>query len=341
MRRTGGLRTLFFSLTVLTLNIQQSGSQEQPCTNRKLPVSFRNAQNLPLQNVSVNDLEAKAHGKPIKVLSITPDPRPHRLVLIMDASGSMAASIRGETPLWKLELSLARHFYETNRERFPIALIIFNEHGNDVIDFLKGNSAVGERLLRIAEDRDYIKTRVNGRTALLDAILQGIQLLNHPNSADALYVLTDGGDNLSRQSLSEFNRHLAVSSVRVFGVLLYQSLGNRNRTPEEANGPTELAEITRKSGGEVLTAAEWQGNHVALSANAEAKAKSEETLHRLYQAIVQDSLLEIELPGALAKNERWELRFSNDARQRWKNAQITYSDILINCDAEVSGSSRN
>jgi len=69
-----------------------------------------------------------------------------------------------------------------------------------VVDFVKGNSVVGEKLSRIAEDRGYIKSRVNGRTALRDAILLGIQLLNHPSSADAVYVLTDGGDNLSRQS---------------------------------------------------------------------------------------------------------------------------------------------
>lgn len=308
--------------------------------NRKLPVSFRDAQNLPLQNVSVSDLEAKMHGKPLKIISLTPDARPHRLVIVMDASGSMGSSA-GEAPLWNMELSLARHFFEMNRARFPIALIIFNEHGNDVIDFMKGNSAVGDKLWRIAQDHDYIKAHINGRTALRDAILQGIQLLNHPNSADAVYVLSDGGDNLSRESTAEFDLRLAVSSVRVFAVLVYQRLGFRNRTPEELNGPNELVDITRKSGGEILTAAEWQGKSVALSANAEARVKSEETLQRLYHAIVQDSLLEVELPAPLTKNERWELKLSSDARQRWKKAQITYPDTLTNCKAEISGSGRN
>lgn len=303
-------------------------------------MSFRDAQNLPLQNISANDLEAKLHGKQVKIVSLTPDARPHRLVVLMDASGSMAAGLN-DRPLWNLELSLARHFFEVNRERFPIALIIFNEHGNEMIDFMKGNSAVGEKLARIAEDRDYIKAHVNGRTALRDAILQGIQMLNHPNSGDAVYVLTDGGDNISRESGSELNRRLAVSSVRVFAILLYQNLGNRSRTPEELNGPTELVDITRKSGGEILTAAEWHGSSIALSANAEARVKSEETLQRLYHAIVQDNLLEVELPSALTKNERWELKLSRDARQRWKNAQITYPDTLVSCNAEVSGSGRN
>src|SRR5215472_2644573 len=77
-----------------------------------------------------------------------------------------------------------------------------------------------------------------------------------------------------------FSQRLWVSSVRVFAVLLYQRLGYRNRTPEELNGPTELTEIAGKSGGEILTAAEWHGKSVALGANVEAKVKSEETLYR-------------------------------------------------------------
>lgn len=72
---------------------------------RKLPVYLRDAQNLPLQNVSISDLKAKLHGKPVKIVSLKPDPRPHRLVLVIDTSGSMGSL--EERPLWNLELSLA------------------------------------------------------------------------------------------------------------------------------------------------------------------------------------------------------------------------------------------
>jgi len=70
-------------------------------------VSFRDAQNLPLLNVSISDLEARVHGKPVRIVSLEPDPRPHRLVLVLDISGSMG-SIEDERALWSLELSLAR-----------------------------------------------------------------------------------------------------------------------------------------------------------------------------------------------------------------------------------------
>ncbi len=318
-------------------------SQEPPCTTRKLPVSFRDAQNLPLENVSVTDLEAKMHGKPMKIVSLTADSRPHRIVLVLDISASMG-NIEVGTALWNLELTLARHFFDINRQRTQIALLFFNNRVTGVIDFAQGNSAVGEKLRHVAADHDYIKTHIKGHTALRDAIFQAIQMLDHPCSADAVYVMTDGVDNASHKSADELDRRLAVTSMRLFAILLQNKLRFQgpNSTPEELYNPgDELSKIARKSGGEILTAAEWRGQHVALSANAEAKLKSEETMKRLYQAILQDNLLEIELPFPNSKNEHWELKLSEAARRKWKGAHITYPDTLISCDSEVAGSARH
>jgi hypothetical protein len=250
-------------------------------------------------------------------------------------------SVEDESPLWNLEVSLARHFFEVNGQRAQLAMLVFNDQVTDEIDFSPGNSVVGEMLRQIAENREFVKTHIKGKTALRDAILQAISMLDHPTSADAVYVLTDGGDNASHSSVDGLNRRLAVSSVRVFAVLLYRDLPYRNRTPEEEIGPQDLSEIAHKSGGEILTAAEWRGKQVALSANADARVQSAEMLSRLYQTIFQDRLVEVELPFPLRTNEHWELKLSNAARHDWKNVQIIYPDTLIGCNAEVSGSGRN
>src|SRR5690242_5294764 len=105
---SGYVRISFANLAVVALCSQLAFSDEPSCTILKLPVTFRDGQNLPIHNISVADLEAKVHGKTVKFLSLAPDQRAHRLVLILDTSGSMG-SIAGEAPPWKLELSLARH----------------------------------------------------------------------------------------------------------------------------------------------------------------------------------------------------------------------------------------
>jgi hypothetical protein len=211
-------------------------------------------------------------------------------------------------------------------------LLLFNNHVTEAIDFAQGNSAVGDKLQQISSDHNYAKANVKGRTALRDSILAGLQLLGHPSSADALYVLTDGGDNASERSAAEVTQRLAVTSVRLFAVLLRQEGGYHNRPPDESD-PDELSEMARKSGGEILSAAAWHGKQMALSADSEAKLKSQETLARLYQTILGDKLLEIELPFPLAKNEQWELKLSDSARRQWKGTHITYPTTLVKCSS--------
>jgi len=297
-----------------------------------LPVALRDQQNLPIQNVSVADLAAKVRGKPIKILSLAPDTRPHRLVLILDASGSMGSKA-DEPPVFALEFALARHFFDVNRQRSEMALVIFNRDVTETIDFAQGTSAVGDKLQQISSDHNYVKTNVKGRTALRDAIVVGLQLLRHPNSADALYVLTDGGDNASKHSAADLTQRLAVTRVRLFAVLLRQEFGNSIRAPDESD-PDELSKIAEKSGGEILSAAAWHGKQMALSADSEARLKSHETLLRLYQAILADELLEIELPFPIGKNEHWELKLSDSAGRQWKGSHITYPTTLVKCSSE-------
>jgi len=83
-----------FSFLFLALCIRTTGAEDLSCPRRTLPVALRDQQNVPMQNVSVSDLAAKVRGKPIKILSLAPDTRPHRLVLILDASGSMGSMLR-------------------------------------------------------------------------------------------------------------------------------------------------------------------------------------------------------------------------------------------------------
>jgi Mg-chelatase subunit ChlD len=319
--------------SILALCTIAIAAQDSSCLRRALPVALRGEQNLPIQNVSVDDLQARIHGKPVKILSISPDTRPHRVVLILDASGSMG-STQGEPPLFALEIALARHFFDANKQRSQIALLVFNNNVTEAVDFAQGNSAVGDKLQHISGDHNYVKANIKGRTALRDAIFAGLLLLEHPSSADSLYVITDGGDNASKHSVADIRQRLAVTSVRPFAVLLRKEVGYRNLTPEEVTGPEELSEITGNSGGEILTAAAWHGKQIVLSADSEAKLKAQETLARLYQTILGDQLLEIELPFPVAKDERWELKLSDGARHQWKGTHITYPTTLAKCGSE-------
>src|SRR5712664_4380893 len=106
MRRVSHFGRSVVSMLALALFAPGARPQEVDCQRRVLPAALRDKLNLPIQSVSPSDFEAKVHGKPVKILSLAPDPRPHRLVLIMDTSGSMG-SISGESSPVALEIALA------------------------------------------------------------------------------------------------------------------------------------------------------------------------------------------------------------------------------------------
>src|SRR5260370_28942747 len=84
MRRVSYFGRCVTSMLALVLFARGARTQEVNCQRRVLPIALRDKLNLPIQGISTADFEAKVHGKPIKILSLAPDPRPHRLLLILD-----------------------------------------------------------------------------------------------------------------------------------------------------------------------------------------------------------------------------------------------------------------
>ncbi|HTF23429.1 MAG TPA: VWA domain-containing protein [Candidatus Limnocylindria bacterium] len=334
------VRSLILLAAYLLLNLSSAvfvSAQADSCSHRSVSVYVQDSQGSPITGLVPADFEAKAHGKPVKILSITPDSRPHRLLLIVDTTHSMnnaeTGEPPGEPPRWRWQIALAQHFFKQNRQKAQIALLIFSKQINDVVDFSQGNAAVDVKLQEAAKGYDNLRNDPTKGTATLhDAILQGLQLFDHTSSADAIYVLSDAVENnTATHDFGAVIQRLIAMEVRLFAVLLQREIGYRNKTAEEVLGPEELSEIARKSGGAILSTAEWHNDRVSLSANANGKATTQETLTRLYQAILQRSLLELELPFPLEKNESFQLKLSDSARHQWKGAQIIYSDSLIGC----------
>jgi hypothetical protein len=214
---------------------------------------------------------------------------------------------------------------------------MFSKRANEVVDFSQGNSAVNDRLQQASKSHGYLGKNLKGPRTVYEAIIWGLQMLESPSSADAIYVLTDGGDYTeATHGASEVTQPLLATGVRLFAVLLQGESNSMRKTAEEVLGPEQLSQIARKSGGAIFSTAEWHGDRVSLSANPEGKATAQETLMRLYQPILQDSVLEIELSFPVEKNERLELRLSNEARHQWSRAQFIYSDNLAGCGSNSS-----
>src|SRR5438477_407451 len=93
-------------------------------------------------------------------------------------------------------------------------------------------------------------TQSKGRTALLDAVYMAMhEMKKAKNPRKALLLISDGGDNSSRYSEAEIKALVKEADVQIYAIGIYESMGSRNRTPEETSGPALLTEISEQTGG--------------------------------------------------------------------------------------------
>src|SRR5260370_3228261 len=86
MQRVPGLLAV---LAFTAVSPSCTSAQEDPCIQQTLPVDIRDSKWSSIAGLGPNDFEAKFPGKPVRILSIARDPRPHRIAILFDASGIM------------------------------------------------------------------------------------------------------------------------------------------------------------------------------------------------------------------------------------------------------------
>jgi len=294
-------------------------AQKDSCSHRILSVSVQDSLGRPINGLANTDFEAQVGGKPLKVLSVAPDRRRHRIVILLDASISMRQG-------WGNAMSPASDLAETRLPGAELAVIIFNERVIEKIDFNEGQRSVVARLRQIGSDAKYAANSVGGRTALYDALLAGLRLLGTATSADILYVVTDGEDTASNTKSDELARLLSSSGVRVYVPLVHDIRTFPGATPEDLHRVGDLSDLVNKTGGEMLSP----------FASGIPKTPKEidqfgSLMYDFYRRMFDNYLLEVEFPEPLEKHRSWELKLSQKKREQWKDSRITYPTELSGC----------
>lgn len=304
-------------------------AQEPGCQRRILPVSVGDRNGSPIRDLTVADLQAEFRGKPVKIVSVTRDTRPRRIVILLDASGSMKGM--DEDGPWNLARSLAAHVAETRMRNTSVALLIFGDNVYEQHDFSQSAEVIADRLRGIASNPSYVKKEVRGRTALLDTIMVALRLLAPPRSDDVIYAITDGGDNSSHVGWDKAKRELLSSGVRFYASVITSGSG-RGRTPEELNGPSDLSTLGRETGGfafEPIPASPL--GPVRSNLDEREREALSNSLLSLYRLMVENYLLEVEIPAPVDKWRRWRLEISKEKGRQFKDALVSYARELAPC----------
>ena len=172
-----------------------------------------------------------------KIASFSTEDSPISVGLVFDSSGSMGSKIQKSK-----EASL--QFFKTSNPQDEFFLIHFSDRPNFVSHFTSTYEDILERLLFVES---------TGRTALLDAMYLGLNEMKKASTPrKALLVMSDGGDNHSRYTERDVKRAVKESDVQIYAVGIFEPMASRARTPEEAEGPGLLADLSEVSGGRMF-----------------------------------------------------------------------------------------
>lgn len=245
-------------------------------------------------------------------------------VVVFDDKGAVAANL-GKNDFRVLEDGVEQKILYCERERVPVSFVIladvsssmtrkipfvqeatlslvepFEEQGENLDEFsVLGVESRVRMLMPFTRDEPDLQRRLplllsptNGSTALFDAIYLGVTEAQKQaaNEHRAMIVISDGGDNHSRYTLTETKQMVVEADVPVFAVMAGPSFelptflvpqkkrngpltsqGGKMQSPDlrtlsrddyigpaEQRGPHNLKTLTEASGGSVFTAGQLE-----------------------------------------------------------------------------------
>jgi Ca-activated chloride channel homolog len=169
-----------------------------------------------------------------EVTDFSSEDAPISIGLVFDTSGSMG-------PKLQKSRQAAAEFFKTSNPADEFFLVQFNDRPELSVPFTTDTGKIQSALTF---------TQSKGRTALLDSVYLAMhEMKKARNPRKALLIISDGGDNSSRYTETEIKNAVREADVQIFAIGIYESMGGRGRTPEEAAGPGLLTDLAEQTGG--------------------------------------------------------------------------------------------
>jgi len=318
---------ILLSLLLLCLAPCEHSAQDDPCSKILIPFTLRDARGELIHNYSDGDLEVKLGGAAQHLERIQRETRSRRMVVLLDASGSMKEPGNGN--LWRRAIASAQFLTGLSEPRAQLALLIFNKKIVEEIGFPDGNAAITKRLNELARDQKFLDHEVQGPTHLYDAMNRALQLLGQPTSADVLFVVSDAGENASQLSFADIKRKLLQAGVRVFLTRLEEPRVNHRRmTQEEMSGVEDVFTLVDQTGGGGMTLAP---NQIYLGFEARPIPSVTEGVRMFYGGLFENDVLEFASPPPTSKKHELRIVLSPPGRDRLHGAQLFYPQQLSIC----------
>ena len=215
----------------------------QDCEQQSAIVNVIDAHGAQVKNLDSINFRARERGRPVNVLFAGRRSDPGaRVTVLLDVSASMAAT--KDSSKWTLARSAASDFVNSAPPQAPISLMAFGAIVSKSFDAAEGRMAI----LKWLGSGDALP-KPDAKTALYSAILEAVKKLEPTRPGDAIYIITDGGENASGVTRAAVERELLDRGVRLFVFLLNDLYPGS----VEGEGAGELYSLAEASGGLTFT----------------------------------------------------------------------------------------
>jgi hypothetical protein len=197
----------------------QQALESQPST-RPIVANVVDTKGNAVRDLTKQNFHVRVNGKPAVVLDARYSLAPRRIVVLLDMSGSMTGEKTNGK--WLIAREAVDDLLAETPGDVSIAMLTFSGKVRDVFDFSQGRTAIAEWMKEDPGQRP--KRKDSPRTALFDAISEGLKLLQPVQPGDSVYAITDGGDNASQVSAGKVRSALLQSRVRLFAFLFSEPM---------------------------------------------------------------------------------------------------------------------
>ena len=200
-----------------------------------VPVSVNDPLNRPITGLEKENFRVYEDKVEQTITAFSREDEPIAVGLVFDTSGSMGDKLRRS----RMAASEFFKFADPQDEYF---LVEFDNSPRLEVPLTKDTGRIEEQLTF---------SRSRGSTALLDAIYLALhEMKKSKMNKKALLIISDGGDNHSRYTVTEVNNVVRESDVLIYSIGVFGG----GSTPEEAGGPGLLSKISEQTGGRLFEA---------------------------------------------------------------------------------------
>lgn len=329
-------------LLLATAMATSLSSKPHGCTQPVVPASVLDARGLPVRGLQLSDFEVETNGRPAKILSVTEDHSPRRVVVVLDASQAMRDTSNGK---WTLALQIAIDAFVKMPQETQMALIIYSKKIEKKVTFNAGRPAALMLLGNLRSGTEGLGPTGHG-VHFRDTVLEGISLFGEHQFGDAILAIGSGYDTGSRASVADVERGLAQTGTRIFlsvlvssptplsGIGVFREALPATVRPPPGQRPLPVPAWVRSSGGDLLTVhSAVHGLFPSYEYDEDQKKNLAASLAALYQQILEIYRFEVDLPAPPEKSARWTLRLSKSLAASHKDWLILSTANLVSCSS--------